>query len=52
MLNEAQFGMVRYIGTYTTPLNINVSPINITSLGNSFQDANPYPGGFFRRNTF
>jgi hypothetical protein len=47
MLNEAQFGMVRYIGVYTTPLNINVSPINITSIGNSFQDTNPYPGGWF-----
>jgi hypothetical protein len=47
MLNEFQAGMVRYIGTYTTPLNIYVSPINITSLGQTFQDTNPYPGGWF-----
>jgi hypothetical protein len=47
MLNEFQAGMVRYIGTYSTPLNIYVSPINITSLGQTFQDTNPYPGGWF-----
>lgn len=47
LLNEFQAGMVRYIGTYTVPLHINVSPINITSLGSTFQDTSPYPGGFF-----
>jgi hypothetical protein len=48
MVNEAQFGVVRYIGTYTTPLNIWVSPITVTgSLGSEFQDTNPYPGGWF-----
>jgi len=47
MLNEFQAGMVRYIGTYSTPLNIYVPPINITSLGQTFQDTSPYPGGWF-----
>ena len=48
MVNEFQAGMVRYIGTYTTPKNLWVSQINVTgSLGGSFQDGNPYPGGWF-----
>jgi hypothetical protein len=48
MLNEFQGGMVRYIGTYSVPRNIWVSRINVTgSLGEQFQDGNPYPGGWF-----
>jgi hypothetical protein len=47
MLNEFQAGMVRYIGTYTTPNNIWVSPISIGSISGTFQDTNPYPGGWF-----
>lgn len=48
MLNEFGAGLTRYIGTYTIPLNINVPPINITGLtSQTFQDTNPYPGGFF-----
>jgi hypothetical protein len=47
MLNEFQAGMVRYVGTYTTPNNIWVSPISIGSISGTFQDTNPYPGGWF-----
>ena len=48
IVNEFQGGVIRYIGTYTTPRNLWVSQINVTgSLGNSFQDTNPYPGGWF-----
>jgi hypothetical protein len=49
ILNEFSAGMVRYIGTYTIPLNAWVSPISIGggfSTAN-FQDTNPYPGGWF-----
>src|SRR6266481_3155744 len=46
-LNEIQFGIVRYIGVYSTPRHLDVPVINITSLGNTFQDTNPYPGGWF-----
>src|SRR5262245_20835435 len=47
MLNELQFGIVRYIGTYTRPPHLDVPVINITSGAGSFQDTNPYPGGWF-----
>src|SRR5215469_6267220 len=48
VLNEFQAGMVRYIGTYTIPKNLWVSRIVVTgSLGDQFQDGNPYPGGWF-----
>ena len=46
-LNELQFGIVRYIGIYTTPPHLDVPVINITSGAGSFQDTNPYPGGWF-----
>ncbi len=49
ILNEFSAGMVRYIGTYTTPLNAWVSPISIGGgfATTNFQDTNPYPGGWF-----
>jgi hypothetical protein len=49
ILNEFSGGMVRYIGTYTTPLNVWVSPITIGGgfAATNFQDTNPYPGGWF-----
>jgi Carboxypeptidase regulatory-like domain/TonB dependent receptor len=48
VLNDFGVGMVRSQGTYTVPRNIWVSPISIGGgIGESFQDTNPYPGGWF-----
>jgi hypothetical protein len=45
--------MTRSTGTYSIPQNIWVSPINIGGgIGNSFQDTNPYPGGWFATEYF
>lgn len=46
-LNEIQLGVIRYIGTYSDLANKQVPVINITGVGNTFQDTNPYPGGWF-----
>src|SRR6185503_17019426 len=47
LLNEFQVGVVRYIGKYDTPPHLDVPTINITSGVGSFQNGNPYPGGWF-----
>jgi hypothetical protein len=53
LLNDFGAGMTRSSGTYSIPNNIWVSPINIGGgLGQSFQDTNPYPGGWFATEYF
>jgi hypothetical protein len=53
LLNDFGAGMTRSSGTYSIPNNIWVSPINIGGgIGNSFQDTNPYPGGWFATEYF
>ena len=53
LLNDFGAAMTRSSGTYSIPNNIWVSPINIGGgIGNSFQDTNPYPGGWFATEYF
>jgi hypothetical protein len=46
-INEVHLAILRYIGTYTDPNHKEVPPINISGIGSTFQDTNPYPGGWF-----
>lgn len=46
-INEFHLAVLRYIGTYTDPNHKEVPPINITGVGNGFQDTSPFPGGWF-----
>ncbi len=53
LLNDFGAAMTRSTGTYSIPNNIWISPITVTgSLGSSFADTNPYPGGWFATEYF